>query len=305
MDDQAELRGFLTSRRARLSPEEAGMAPFPGLRRVPGLRREEVAYLAGISADYYTRLERGRLHSVSTEVLDAVSRALSLNEVEHDHFLSLVQAVGHTPLRPRRRRTRLADDDGLLLQRVVDAVDVPAYIQNRQLDVLAANDVGWALFPHAEDEMQRNGRPFNLMRFQVLDPRAQDFLVDWEESVIGGVALLRDAAARERDNTELFALIGELSSKSQLFRTAWASHNVLRHRRARKHYRHPVVGELHFESASFTLDNDPSRTLIVYSVEPSSTTHDALRILGSLRADGPASRSSASDSQAPSAQEHT
>lgn len=278
------------------------MTPFPGLRRVPGLRREEVAYLAGISADYYTRLERGRLHSVSSEVLDAVSRALRLNEVEHDHFLSLIQALGPAPLRPHRRRARPADDDRLLLQRVVDAIEVPAYIQNRQLDVLAANDIGWALFPHAEDEMRRTGRPFNLMRFQVLDPRAQDFLIDWEEAVIGGVALLRDASTRERDNTELFALIGELSSKSELFRTAWASHDVLRHRRARKRYHHPAVGELHFESASFLLDTDPSRSLIVYSVEPASATDDALRILGSLRAHDGASKtaSSASPQASPS-----
>ena len=289
MDYQAELRGFLTTRRARITPEEAGMTPFPGMRRVAGMRREEVAYLAGISVDYYTRLERGRVAGVSEEILDAVSRALRLDEVEHDHLVTLVQALRPTSTRqarPAGPKPSAAAEQHLLLQRVVDTIEVPAYVQNSRLDIVVANPIGWKLFPHAEQyRAHAQGRLFNLMRFQVLDPRAQDFYADWELAVRNGTAVLRDAAGRDRADTELFALIGELSSKSDFFRTLWASHDVLRYRRGPKRYRHPLVGEVAFESQSFTVDGNDHLSLLVYTVQPDSPTADALRILETWTAD--------------------
>lgn len=281
MDYQAEIRGFLTTRRARITPEEAGMNPFPGMRRVPGLRREEVAYLAGISVDYYTRLERGRLHGISDEILSAVSRALRLDDVEHEHFFRLAHALrpgGSRLIKPRRPSTEGQD---AILERVLDAIDVPATIQNTRLDIVAANRMGWELYPHAKQYVAQNtGELFNLVRFQFLDPRAPDFYRDWDLAVRNGAALLREAAGRDCADNSLFALIGELSAKSELFRTIWGSHDVLRYRWGQKRYRHPLVGDLVFESQSFAVAGNPALNLVVYTASPDSPTADALKILG-------------------------
>ncbi|UXN32738.1 helix-turn-helix transcriptional regulator [Glutamicibacter sp. M10] len=280
MDQQAELRSFLTTRRARTTPEEAGMQPFPGTRRVAGMRREEVAYLAGISVDYYTRLERGRVTGISEEILEAVSRALKLNEVEHEHLFSLVRALRPRSSWPPRTKPAATTQHEDILQRIVDAIDVPAFIQNPRLDVVASNPIGWKLFPYAQQYLDRGEkRRFNHMRFQLLDPRAQDFYVDWEGSIRGGVALLRQAAGRDREDQELFTLIGELSAKSELFRTLWASHDVQKYHRATKRLRHPLVGQLVFDSQSLTVDGGSGYNLVIYTVEPGSPTHDALQIL--------------------------
>jgi hypothetical protein len=176
--------------------------------------------------------------------------------------------------------------DDQILQRVVDSIDVPAYVQNSRLDLITANRIGWKLFPHAERHSARSSSaPFNLMRFQVLDPSAQDFYLDWELAVRSGTALLREAAGRDRADESLFTLIGELSAKSQFFRTLWASHDVLRHRRGRKRFHHPLVGDLSFESQSFTVDEADGHNLVVYTVEPNSSTADALRILATWTTD--------------------
>lgn len=274
------------------------MNPFPGMRRVPGMRREEVAYLAGISVDYYTRLERGKVAGISEDILDAVSRALRLDEVEHDHLVMLVQALHPTnsrPARPAGRKPSAAAEQQQLLQRVVDAIEVPAYVQNTRLDIVVANEIGWKLFPHAEQyRAHAQGKLFNLMRFQVLDPRAQDFYRDWELAVRNGTAILRDSAGRDRADKELFTLIGELSSKSDFFRTLWASHDVLRYRRGPKRYRHPLVGEVAFESQSFTVDGNDHLSLLVYTVEPGSPTVDALRILENWTVDDDADKATPS-----------
>lgn len=262
------------------------MTPFPGMRRVTGMRREEVAFLAGISVDYYTRLERGRVHGISEEILEAVSRALRLDDVEHEHLLSLVEALRPATTRQVRRpkQESMAEQD-VLLHRVLDAIDVPAIIQRSRLDVVAANRIGWELYPQAKQYLTRGeGKPFNHLRFQLLDPRAQDFYLDWELAVRNGVAVLREAAGRDRADEELFALIGELSAKSELFRTLWASHDVLRYRRGPKRYRHPVVGELALDSQSFTVAGDETLSLVVYTAEPGSPTADALEILGNWTA---------------------
>lgn len=281
MDDQAELRGFLTTRRARLTPEEAGITPFPGLRRVPGLRREEVAYLAGISVDYYTRLERGRVAGISEEILHSVSRALRLDQTEHHHFLSLVKALRPAaPSRPTPPKRSTSDD--VFNQRLVDAIKTPAYLQNSRLDVVVANAIWWKTVPYAGQYLaRREAKYFNYIRFQLLDPRAQDFDAGWENTVRSSVGILRDAAGKYRDDTELFTLIGELSAKSALFRTLWDSHNVFNYRRGNKRLRHPLVGDLHFTSQKFTADSnaDAAMNLIILTFEPGSPTDDAMRIL--------------------------
>jgi transcriptional regulator with XRE-family HTH domain len=286
MDYQAELRGFLTTRRARISPEEAGMTPFPGMRRVAGMRREEVAYLAGISVDYYTRLERGRVQGISEEILDAVSQALRLDEVEHDHLLSLVQAL--RPPRPRDLKPKhpARTEPDAVLQRVLDAMDVPAVVQNPRLDVIAANRLGWEIYPHAKQYLAGHpGKRFNQVRFQILDPRAHDFYLDWELATRNSVAVLREAAGRDRADEELFALIGELSAKSDYFRCLWASHDVIRYRRGPKRYHHPVVGDVAFDSQSFGVADDTDLTMVVLTAAPGSSTADALRILGAWAED--------------------
>ncbi|WP_396136332.1 MULTISPECIES: helix-turn-helix transcriptional regulator [unclassified Arthrobacter] len=257
------------------------MNPFPGMRRVPGLRREEVAYMAGISVDYYTRLERGRVQGISDEILAAVSRALRLDDVEHEHLFRLAHALrpaGSRINKPRRPSTAGQD---VILQRVLDALEVPALIQNTRLDIVAANRMGWELYPHAKQHVARShGEPFNLLRFQLLDPRAPDFYVDWDLAVRNGAALLREAAGRDHADKDLFALIGELSAKSELFRTLWASHDVLRYRWGQKRYRHPLVGDLVFESQTFAVAGNASLDLVVFTASPDSPTADALKILG-------------------------
>jgi hypothetical protein len=182
---------------------------------------------------------------------------------------------------------------------VVDAMDVPALILNSRFDIVTANRLGWEVYPHAKQYLARgDGKRFNYLRFQLLDPRAQDFYLDWELAVRNGVALLREAAGRDSTDEELHALIGELSAKSELFRTLWASHNVLRYRRGKKRYRHPLVGELIFESQSFTVAGDAALSLFVYTMEPDSPTADALRILGNWTTDQESAATPSAASQA-------
>ncbi|SNY64901.1 helix-turn-helix transcriptional regulator [Paractinoplanes atraurantiacus] len=274
MEFPAELRGFLTTRRARLTPDQAGVPQFPGVRRVPGLRREEVAHLAGVSVDYYTRLERGRVAGASREVLEAVARALRLGEDEHDHFLSLVAAIQQT------RPGRPAGKPGVRpeLRRVLDALSTPAFIQNDRLDFLYANRLGRAVFSLSTDE-PAPGETFNTLRFQLLDPRARDFYLDWEGATHNGVAVLRASAGRDPGDPDIARLVDELSGRSEYFRTLWASHDVLRYRRGAKRYRHPVAGELTFDYESFRVNDDPALTMLVYTAEPGSGTAHALSVL--------------------------
>ncbi|MFF5078594.1 helix-turn-helix transcriptional regulator [Actinoplanes sp. NPDC000266] len=271
MDFPAELRGFLTTRRARLTPDQAGVPKFSGVRRVPGLRREEVAHLAGVSVDYYTRLERGRVAGASREVLDAVARALRLGEDERDHFLSLVAAIQRTrPERPAGRPVVRPE-----LRRVLDALATPAFIQNDRLDFLYANRLGRAVFS------LQPGEPFNTLRFQLLDPRARDFYLDWEGATHNGVAVLRASAGRDPGDQHIARLVDELSARSDYFRALWASHDVLRYRRGAKRYRHPLAGELTFDYESFRVNDDPALTMLVYTAEPGSRTARALTFLAS------------------------
>jgi transcriptional regulator with XRE-family HTH domain len=277
MSSPNEIRSFLTSRRARLSPEQAGVPVFAGNRRVPGLRREEVAHLAGVSTDYYAKLERGNTRGASREVLESIARALQLDNTEREHLLNLV-AITAAPHRPRgRTATRTAVAPGT--QAVLDALTVPALVQNPRLDVLAANGLAVALYRLPNPTV--SGDVFNSARFAFLDSRAEDFYVDFTRAKRNVVALLHQAAGRDPFDEELIRLVGQLSTQSPEFRALWARHDVIRYQRGTKRYRHPAVGDLEFGYESFDLTTEPGLTMLVYTIEPHSATAERMTLLGS------------------------
>lgn len=282
MDSRTEIRDFLTSRRARISPEQAGLPVYGTNRRVTGLRREEVAMLAGVSVDYYTRLERGNAAGVSDTVLVALARALHLDEAERAHLFDLAHAGSTPTVTPARRRPARQQVLRPGVQRLLDAMTMaPAYVRNGRLDILASNPLGYAVFsPIFTDPI----RPANIARFIFLDPTAQDFYVQWEQMASDTVALLRGEAGRDPYNRALTDLVGELSTRSEPFRTWWAAHNVRLHRTGTKHLRHPVVGELTLAYESMELTADPGLRLNAYSAEPGSASQDALNLLASWTA---------------------
>ena len=279
VDNRNDIREFLASRRARITPERAGLPNYGGHRRVPGLRREEVALLAGVSPDYYTRLERGNLSGVSDGVLDAIARALQLDEAEHAHLTDLARA-SNAPARARRRPAAQRIRPGV--QQLLDAMtDAPAFVRNGRLDVLTANRLGHALYSPVFDNP---AQPPNLARFAFLDPRATDFYPEWEDAANTTVALLHTEAGRDPYDRGLTDLVGELCTRSETFRTRWAAHDVRLHQTGTKHLRHPVVGELKLGFEAMPLPADPGLTLTAYSAEPSSPAQDALRLLASWSA---------------------
>ncbi|TMR90471.1 helix-turn-helix transcriptional regulator, partial [Nonomuraea basaltis] len=272
MDNRDEIRDFLTSRRARITPEQAGLAPG-GRRRVPGLRREEVAVLAGVSTEWYTRLEKGHITGISDDVLHAVARALHLDDAERAHLFDLARAAG-TGHRTRRPARGVRPG----LQRMLDAMtDAPAIIRNGRMDIVAANHLGramyWPVF-----QTQRPGRsprsapartyPANVARFQFLDPAGPDFFPDWDTAADVTVALLRTEAGRDPYNKDLTDLIGELSTRSADFRTRWAQHNVRLHHAGTKTFHHPAIGDLTLDYESMDLQADPGLNLTVYTAAP-------------------------------------
>jgi transcriptional regulator with XRE-family HTH domain len=278
VDNRTEIRQFLSSRRARITPERAGLATYGGNRRVAGLRREEVALLAGVSVDYYTRLERGNLGGVSEAVLDALGQALQLDEAERGHLFDLARAAT-TSARPRRRPAPQRVRPGI--QRILDAMDVPADVRNGRGDILAANRLGSALYSELYLDPVR---PANVARFVFLSPRAQAFFPDWESTANDLVASLRTAAGRNPHDRGLQDLVGELSTRSQEFRVRWAAHNVRRHQTGRKRLRHPVVGDLELTYEVLALPADPGLSLVVYGAEPGSASQDGLKLLASWAA---------------------
>jgi transcriptional regulator with XRE-family HTH domain len=279
MDNRSEIREFLASRRARITPEQAGLPVFGGTRRVLGLRREEVAMLAGVSVDYYTRLERGNLKGVSDTVLEALARGLGLDEAERAHLFDLARAAGPTTARPRRRSPQEVRPS---VQRILDAMTgAPALAQNGRLDVLAANRLGCALY----SEMFADPvRPANLARFVFSNPRSRDFFADWDRAANDTVAILRSEAGRDPYDRGLSDLVGELSTRSEEFRTRWAAHNVRIHRAGVKHVRHPVVGDLELTFEMMELSADPGLSILTYSAEPGTRSEEALGLLGSWAA---------------------
>jgi transcriptional regulator with XRE-family HTH domain len=279
-DVRAQIREFLGTRRARITPEQAGLPTYGGdRRRVAGLRREEVALLAGISSEYYTRLERGNATGVSESVVDGITRALQLDEAERAHLLALIHTAG-TTRPPRRRPARLRIRP--TVQRVLDSmIGTPAFVLNGRLDILAANELGFALYsPVCADPM----RPPNNARFIFLDPQAIDFFRDWNKVANDTVALLRAEVGRDPHDRRLSDLIGELSTRSDDFRGRWAAHNVRIHTTGVKLIHHPVVGDLDLPFESFPLAADAKQSLLTYTAEPGSPTQDALKLLASWAA---------------------
>jgi transcriptional regulator with XRE-family HTH domain len=273
VDNRNEIRQFLASRRARITPEQAGLPIYGGNRRVAGLRREEVALLAGVSVDYYTRLERGNLGGVSEAVLDALAQALQLDEAERGHLFDLARSA-NTTARPRRRPAQQRVRPGI--QRILDAMDAPADVRNGRRDILAANRLGYALYSELYLDPVR---PANVARFLFLSPRAQDFFPDWESTANDLVANLRTEAGRNPHDRGLQDLVGELSPRSQEFRTRWAAHNVRQHQTGRKRLHHPVVGDLELTFEVLALPADPGLSLVVYGAEPGSASQDGLHLL--------------------------
>ncbi len=279
MDTRNEIREFLTSRRARITPEQAGLRTYGiGPRRVPGLRREEVALLAGVSVDYYTRLERGNLSGVSETVLEAVVRALQLGEPERAHLFNLARAQQATS-RPRRRSSGRRVRPRI--QQMLDAITAPSYVRNGRMDILAANKLGRALYSEIFDTPRR---PPNSARFAFLDRRALEFFVDWEKVADDAVAVLRAEAGRNPYDRDLSDLIGELSTQSEDFRVRWAKHDVRYHDTGRKRICHPAVGELELGYEVMKLVADEDLTMFVYTAELGSRSAESLKLLASWAA---------------------
>ncbi len=279
MDSSNEIREFLATRRARITPQQAGLATY-GRRRVPGLRREEVAILAGVSTDYYARLERGNLTGVSDSVLEALAGALRLDEAERAHLHDLARAANTTP--QTRRRSARKQQIRPVVQRILDGMTtMPAIVLNGRLDLLATNRLAVALYSPAYDDPSR---PVNLARFCFLNPQATALYPHWEEAANTTVAMLRIEAGRNPYDRDLSDLIGELSTRSETFRNRWAAHNVVLHRAGAKQFHHPVVGDLSLAYEVMELSADTGLTLTAYSPEPGSPSADGLALLASWAA---------------------
>ncbi|WP_435206883.1 helix-turn-helix transcriptional regulator [Streptomyces sp. bgisy104] len=282
MDNREEVREFLTSRRAKITPEQAGL-PVGTRRRVPGLRRSEVAALADVSVEYYAKLERGNLAGVSPAVLEAVARALQLDDAERAHLLHLAQAADGTDTltRPRRRTTRTWTPHRSL-QWVLDAVTTgPAFVRNGRMDLLATNHLARAFYTdvYADPHNQEN-----LARFQFLDPTARRFYPDWDLAADIAVAILRTEAGRDPHDKDLHDLVGELSTRSDAFRTRWGAHNVRHHGTGTKRFHHPAVGDLTLAYEGLEMAAEPGLTLTIYTAEPASPSDEGLRLLATWAA---------------------
>ena len=280
MDNRSEVRQFLATRRAKITPEQAGLPFYGGNRRVPGLRREEVAMMAGVSADYYTRLEKGHLAGVSDSVLHAVARALHLNEAEQAHLFDLARTANTTPSRAPRRLAPPRVRPSVL--RVLHSMTgTAAFVRNGRLDILAINQLGRALYAPAFDDP---ARPANLARFNFLDPRSADFYPDWDDAADTSVALLHTEAGRDPYDRGLTDLIGELSTRSEPFRTRWAAHDVRLHRTGVKHFCHPAVGRLDLTFDAMEIPTDRGLTMTCYTAEPGTASDENLKLLASWAA---------------------
>jgi transcriptional regulator with XRE-family HTH domain len=280
MDNRAQVREFLLSRRERITPAEAGLPAYGGgNRRVKGLRREEVALLAGVSIDYYVRMERGNLAGASEAVLDGIAGALQLDEAERAHLFDLARTA--QPPSPRQRRSKVSGvTDGI--QQILDAFsDAPAWVRNARHDVLAANRLARALYAPIFTDPRR---PANSARFIYLDPAAREFFVDWERTADDVAAMLRSEAGSNPYDKQLVELIGELSTRSEEFRQRWAAHNVRFHRTGRKNLCHPVVGRLDLDFEAMEFPAHPGLTLLAYTAAAGTPTADSLKMLASWAA---------------------
>jgi transcriptional regulator with XRE-family HTH domain len=278
-DARGEIRKFLTTRRARITPEQAGLPRYGARRRVAGLRRDEVAQVAGISVEYYTRLERGNIRGASDEVLDGLARALRLDEVERAHLTDLVKTANAArPARRRHTRQRVRPS----VQRLLDSMTgTAAFVRNGRLDILSANQLGFALYsPVFLDPV----RPANLARFIFLDQRSTEFYGDWDGIAHAAVGSLRAEAGRDPYDRALTDLVGELSTRSQEFRVRWAAHDVDYYRSGVQPFHHPLAGALTLTYDALEIPADPGQTIVAYTAEPGSPSQQALNLLASWAA---------------------
>lgn len=277
MEHGDEVREFLVSRRARITPDQVGL-PAGQKRRVPGLRRSEVASLAGLSVEYYAKIERGAIAGASEQVIDAIGRALQLDDAEREHLIHLARAAGGaTPMRRRPGRSTAATRPSL--QWALDAVTAgPAFVRNGRMDLLAANHLARAFYCDLYAEPHR---PPNIARYTFLDTAGQRFHPDWDAAADICVAILRTEAGRSPHDRQLHDLVGELSTRSDEFRTRWASHNVRHHGSGTKRFHHPVVGDLILAYEGLEMAAEPGLTLTIYTAEPGSPSAERLQLLGS------------------------
>ena len=283
MNTANDIAEFLASRRAKIRPEQVGL-PSYGQRRVPGLRREEVASLAGVSADYYRRLERGQVSGVSELVLEALARALQLDDAERAHLFDLARTAGRVGVASPRRSQKVKARVRPVVLRLLDQIEAPAIVSTAHGDYLAANALGRALYAPVFDSPEQ---PANSARFTFLDPAAPVFYPDWDRLSSELVAALRSHAGRDPYDRNLQDLIGELSTRSDEFRVRWAAHNVRFHRTGRKRLHHPIVGELELSYETLTLDADDGLRLALYTAEAGSASQQALDLLASWTATPP------------------
>ncbi len=280
MDPANDIAEFLTSRRAKVTPEQAGL-PSYGPRRVTGLRREEVASLAGVSVEYYKRLERGNASGVSELVLEGLARALQLDDAERTHLFDLFRAAGRVGMGLPKRSRPVKQKIRPVVQRILDQITAPATVRNARLDYLGANALGRALYSPVFESREQ---PANSARFTFLDPAATDFYPDWDRVATELVAHLRSEAGRNAFDRQLSDLIGELSTRSDEFRVRWAAHNVRFHRTGTKHIHHPVVGELELSYETLELSADDGLSVAGFTAEPGSASQQALDLLASWTA---------------------
>jgi transcriptional regulator with XRE-family HTH domain len=279
MDPRQDVQQFLTALRGRITPAQAGLTTFGGERRVPGLRREEVAQLAGVSTAYYTRMERGDLSGVSESVLYALVRALELDDAETAHLLDLGRAASGPRRTPRAQPpTRVSPQ----VAHLIDAMaDIPAVALSRLADMVASNALGRALFPHL---FPADAAPLNHARYLFLDPRSQTFYADWDKSARESVSAMRLLAGQDPSDRALMALVGELATRSDQFRVWWGAHTVRTHASGTKRIQHPVVGLLTLRYETLTLPSTPGIRIATYLTDPGSPSADALNMLRSWAA---------------------
>ncbi|MCA2216953.1 helix-turn-helix transcriptional regulator [Jidongwangia harbinensis] len=292
MDNRSEVREFLTTRRARLTPEQVGLPPTRS-RRVPGLRRSEVAAVAGLSVEYYARLERGQIAGASSGVLEALARALQLDDTERAHLYDLARTADGIPAsgRPRRRPAAKAASR-LSLRWALEAItDAVAFVRDPHQNLLATNALGRAFYAPVIGD---GGRLPNLARFQFLDPASHDFYPDWDRFAEMCVGVMRTEAGRDPHDRELRDLVGELSTRSDVFRRLWADHNVRTHGTGTKRFHHPVAGALTLAYEELAITAEPGLVLHVYTAEPGSPSAERLRLLASWAATSPADGTSGS-----------
>ena len=277
MDNRGEVREFLTTRREKISPDDVGL-PTGLNRRVKGLRRSEVAALAGVSVEYYTKLERGAISGASPEILDALAKALRLDAAERAHLFDLAHAASPVARPPRKRNPRSWSPHSSL-QWTLDAVTAgPAFVRNGRMDLLAANALGRAFY---KDVYDMPGQPPNIARFTFLDERAHNFYPDWDAFAEVTVSILRTEAGRDPHNKELHDLIGELSTRDDEFRRLWGAHNVRHHGTGFKTFHHSIVGEMTLAYEGMDLEAEPGLTLTIYAAEPGSPSAERMQLLAS------------------------